>query len=149
MIPRGARAELLVQNLGPNEGTLDLDSIEFDGRRYMVDAEKYMMSRKSGVGENRRTAKYLGGGALFGTIVGAIAGGGKGAAIGALAGGAAGAGAQSLTRGGEVRIPAESIVTFRLDEPLRIAAAPYNRDNGYDENGYHYHNGYYRDRPIR
>src|SRR5581483_5184176 len=27
MIPRGARAELIVQNLGENEGTIDLDSV--------------------------------------------------------------------------------------------------------------------------
>src|SRR5262245_33839989 len=149
LIPRGANAELLVQNTGRNQGSVDLESIEFDGRRYMVDAEKYRLSRRKGVGENRRTAKYVGGGALFGTIVGAIAGGGKGAAIGALAGGAAGAGAQTLTRGGEVRIPAESVITFRLDEPLRIAVAPYLRDNGFDRDGNHYHDEYYGRRPLR
>jgi len=144
LIPRGARAELIVQNLGPNEGTVDLESISFDGHRYMVDSEKYDVSRKSGVGKNERTAKYVGGGAIFGTIIGAIAGGGKGAAIGAAAGGAAGAGAQTATRGRAVRVPAETVVTFRLDEPLRVAVAPYNEDRGYDENGTHYHNGYYR-----
>jgi hypothetical protein len=143
-IPRGARAELLVQNTGRNEGTVDLESIEFDGRRYMVQAEKYELSRRSGVGENSRTAKYVGGGAVFGTIIGAIAGGGKGAAIGALAGGAAGAGTQTLTRGGEVRIPAESVITFRLDEPLRMSVDPYLRDNGFDRDGAHYHDDYYR-----
>jgi len=92
LIPRGARAELIVQNLGHNEGTVDLDSVSFDGHRYMVDSEKYDIARKAGVGGNERTAKYVGGGAIFGTIIGAIAGGGKGAAIGAAAGGAAGAG---------------------------------------------------------
>jgi outer membrane lipoprotein SlyB len=86
----------------------------------------------------------VGGGAVFGTLLGAIAGGGKGAAIGALAGGAAGAAGQSVTRGHDVRVPAESILTFRLDEPLRMAVDPYTQDRGYDENGYHYHNNYYR-----
>lgn len=142
LIPRGARAELIVQNLGPNEGTVDLDSVSFDGHRYMVDSEKYDVARKTGVGKNERTAKYVGGGAIFGTIIGAIAGGGKGAAIGALAGGAAGAGAQTATRGKSVRVPAETVVTFRLEEPLRVALDP--DDRGYDENGAHYHNGYYR-----
>src|SRR5262249_17392741 len=37
LIPRGANAELIVQNTGRNEGSVDLESIEFDGRRYMVD----------------------------------------------------------------------------------------------------------------
>src|SRR5687768_8373697 len=35
MIPRGARAELIVQNLGEREGTIDLESVEFGGKRYM------------------------------------------------------------------------------------------------------------------
>jgi hypothetical protein len=147
MIPRGARAELIVQNTGDNEGTVDLDSISFEGRRYMVNAEKYDLSRRTGVGANKRTAKYMGGGAIFGTIVGALAGGGKGAAIGAAAGGAAGAGAQTLTRGNAIRVPAETVITFKLDEPLQLGVDPYNNDRGYDEDGHHYHNDYYhRDR---
>ena len=51
-------------------------------------------------------------------MVGTIAGGGKGAAIGAFAGAAGGAGAQTLTRGKSVRVPAESLVTFRLKRPF-------------------------------
>ena len=77
-------------------------------------------NRKEGVGKNKRTAKYVGGGALAGTLIGAIAGGGKGAAIGALAGGAAGAGAQQLTKGKEIKIPAETEMTFRLDQDLQL-----------------------------
>src|SRR3954451_20614418 len=46
LIPRGAKAELIVQNLGPNEGTVDLDSVSFDGHRYMVESEKYDVARK-------------------------------------------------------------------------------------------------------
>jgi hypothetical protein len=144
IIPRGARAELIVQNLSGDEGTIDLESLTFDGRRYMVNAEKYQLSRKTGVGANERTAKYVGGGALFGTLLGALAGGGKGAAIGAAAGGAAGAGAQTMTRGRAVKVPAETVLNFRLDEPLAIAVDPYTQDRGYDANGYHYHNDYYR-----
>ncbi len=144
LIPRGARAELIVQNLDGDEGTVDLESISFDGRRYMVNAEKYELSRRSGVGANERTAKFVGGGALFGTLLGALAGGGKGAAIGAAAGGAAGAGAQTVTRGKAVKVASETVLTFRLDEALRVAVDPYTEDGGYDENGSHYHNNYYR-----
>src|SRR5437667_5133240 len=110
VIPRGSRAELLVQKLGPHDMTIDLESVNVGGRRYMVAAEAYETSRRSGVGANRRTGEYVGGGAVFGTIIGAIAGGGKGAAIGALAGGAAGAGVQTLTRGDRVHILAETVI---------------------------------------
>ena len=65
----------------------------------------------------------VGGGALLGTLVGAIAGGGKGAAIGAASGAAAGAGAQVLTRGKAVKVPAESKLRFKLEEPLHLEAA--------------------------
>jgi hypothetical protein len=62
----------------------------------------------------------VGGGALLGTVLGAIAGGGKGAAIGALAGGAAGAGGEVLTRGEALHIPSEIILRFRLDYPVYL-----------------------------
>ena len=62
----------------------------------------------------------VGGGALLGTLVGAIAGGSKGAAVGAAVGAAGGATAQVLTRGKEVRVPAETILSFRLNQPLRL-----------------------------
>ena len=144
LIPRGSRAELIVQNVGDRDLTIDLESITVDGRRYMVTAEAYDRARRTGLGENKRTGEYVGGGALFGTIIGAIAGGGKGAAIGALAGGAAGAGAQVATRGQALRIPAETVLSFRLDQPLALGTGKYRNDNGYDRDGYHYHNGYYR-----
>jgi hypothetical protein len=64
----------------------------------------------------------VGGGALLGTVLGAIAGGGRGAAIGAAAGAAAGAGAQVLTRGKEIKVPAETTLTFRLEQPVRLVA---------------------------
>jgi outer membrane lipoprotein SlyB len=62
----------------------------------------------------------VGGGAALGTLLGAIAGGGKGAAIGAVAGAAAGTGVQVLTKGEEIRVPAETVLNFRLDEPLQL-----------------------------
>ena len=147
MISRGARAELLVQNANDNEMAVDLESINVEGRRYMVAAEAYDSSRRSGLGANKRTGEFVGGGALFGTIVGALAGGGKGAAIGALAGGAAGAGAQVITRGQAIRIPAETLLMFRLEQPLQIGTGRYSQDNGYDRDGYHYHNDYYHREP--
>ena len=75
------------------------------------------------------------GGAILGTILGAVAGGGKGAAIGAVAGAGAGAAAGLSTRGKELNVPVESLVTFRLEQPIRIDAP----DGGYDRDGHHYH----------
>lgn len=63
------------------------------------------MRRHAGIGKNGRTAKLVGGGAIFGTIIGALAGGGKGAAIGAVSGAAGGGALQTLTRGKTVRVP--------------------------------------------
>jgi len=149
VIPRGARAELIVQNVGEHELTVDLESITVEGHRYMVSSQAYDAARRSGVGANERKGKYVGGGALFGTIIGAIAGGGKGAAIGAAAGAAAGAGAQVATRGRAINIPAETVLTFRLDQSLDITREPYLNDNGYDQDGNHYHNDYYHRDPRR
>ena len=85
-------------------------------------------------------SKYVGGGAVIGAIIGAVAGGGKGAAIGAATGAGAGAVGQTVTRGHNVRLPAESLISFRLDRGLNVAGA----DRGTTKDGHHYH-GYYRD----
>ncbi len=143
--PRGTRVELVVRELGDRDMVIDLESIMTDRRRFVVETsgQVYDTREREGVGGNRRTAKYVGGGAIIGSIIGAIAGGGKGAAIGAAAGAASGAGAQVITRGRELHIPAESLLTFRLDRPLRYVEGP---DNGYMRNGHHYHDYHdYRD----
>ena len=67
-------------------------------------------------------AAKVGGGAVLGAIIGAIAGGGKGAAIGAGSGAGAGALGQILTKG-TIKVPAETVLTFRLDGPLRVTEA--------------------------
>lgn len=141
VIPRGSDAELIVRDTSDNNLVLDLESVRVNGRRYSVSttdenvASDASRDRREGVGANSRTGKYVGGGAVIGSIIGAIAGGGKGAAIGAATGAGAGAVTQTVTRGGEVRVPSESLVTFRLDRPLTIVEP----DPGYDRDGVHYH----------
>jgi len=122
VIPRGSDAQLIVRRLSGNNLALDLQSVSVNGQRFNVDTANVTAqgTSRDGLGENKRTAEYAGGGALLGTLLGAIAGGGKGAAIGALAGGAAGVGAQVLTRGGQVKVPAESELSFRLDSPMTL-----------------------------
>jgi hypothetical protein len=136
VIRRGAQAELIVRRISRDEVAVDLDGITVDGKHYSVPASDVTRTQgqKEGVGANSRTGKYVGGTALLGTILGAIAGGGKGAAIGALAGGAAGAGVQTLTRGRSINIPAESVLTFRLDRSMSIY-----QDQGYQRGKRHYH----------
>jgi hypothetical protein len=121
-IPRGSDAKLITRRLeGNGDITLDVESISVEGRRYRVStADQELENHRDGVGANKRTGQFVGGGAVFGAIIGAIAGGGKGAAIGAAAGAGAGAGAQIVTRGKEVHVPAESVIRFRLDRPLKL-----------------------------
>jgi len=123
-IPRGSNAQLIVRRISDNEMSVDLDSVNVNGRRYAVGSDSTAPltteSEKDGLGKNKRTGKYVGGGAAVGAIIGAIAGGGKGAAIGAATGAAAGAGAQVLTRGKSVNVPSETVLSFRLNQPLRV-----------------------------
>lgn len=119
-IPRGADAALVVRNIGDNRLALDLQSVTFNGQRFVVNSDSVNQNGRQGLGENKRTGEFVGGGAVLGTLLGAIAGGGKGAAIGALAGGAAGAGAQVLTKGDHVRVPSETVLNFRLETPVNL-----------------------------
>lgn len=126
VVPRGASAQLVVKEMKPGGATsspelaLDLQSITMNGSTYYVSTEDLQRSGREGIGANKRTATMVGGAAVLGTLLGAIAGGGKGAAIGAIAGAAAGAGAQVLTRGKTVSVPAETVLTFRLDQPINL-----------------------------
>jgi hypothetical protein len=121
-IPRGSDARLVTRRLESNgDITLDVESISVEGRRYRVSTvDQELENRRDGVGANKRTGQFVGGGAVLGAIIGAIAGGGKGAAIGAAAGAGAGAGAQIVTQGKEVHVPAEVVIRFRLDRPLKL-----------------------------
>ncbi len=121
-IPRGSPATLVTRWLASNgDLTLDVDSVTVAGRRYQVSTEDQKLEgHADGVGANQRTGQYVGGGAILGAVIGAIAGGGKGAAIGAVAGAGAGAGTEIITQGKEVHVPAETVLRFRLNQPLHL-----------------------------
>jgi hypothetical protein len=129
VIPKGSEAELVIRKVSAggvtqnSEVALDLQSIKVGGHRYTVNTEDLTQKGSDAIGANRRTAEMVGGGAVLGTLIGAIAGHGKGAAIGAAAGSAAGAGAQILTRGKSVKVPAETNLRFKLQQPLHLEAA--------------------------
>jgi hypothetical protein len=124
IIPRGS--DVVVKLVDAKESgkltgratlTLDLVSLKANGRT--VDVNSATVTEESS-SRGERTAKVVGGTAALGTIIGAIAGGGKGAAIGLGAGAAAGAGAEILTKGQRVRIPSETRLTFVLENALKL-----------------------------
>jgi len=119
-VPGGSNAWLIARREPNGDFILDLDSVEVQGHRYAVASSDVEARQREGLGANGRTAKMVGGGAVLGTLLGAIAGGGKGAAIGAAAGAATGGGVEVLTRGPELRVPAETVLRFRLERPLHL-----------------------------
>ncbi len=115
VIPHGSLAEVRVTNISKRQIGLDLQSLEIGRTHYrVVSKQATFTGPEHGIGMNKRTGKFVGGGAAAGTVIGAIAGGGTGAAIGAIAGGAGGAGAQALTSAKPVGVPAESLISFQL-----------------------------------
>ena len=62
----------------------------------------------------------IGGGAGLGALIGGLAGGGKGAAIGAGAGAAAGTGGTYFTGNKEIVLPAETAISFKLQDAVEV-----------------------------
>lgn len=123
-VPRGAdvTAKLVnAQDSGKMGGrtmlTLDLNQIRVNGQMLDLDTSSVTHASDS---RGKKAGATVGGVAAFGAILGAIAGGGAGAAIGAASGAAVGAGAMVLTKGERVRIPSETRLTFRLEQPIQL-----------------------------
>jgi hypothetical protein len=124
LLPKGAHVELVVLEAKEKSGIkgasleLGMRSVTVGANTYLVVSEE--VRETAGLGRNKRTAQTVGGGAALGTLIGAVAGGGGGAVLGGIVGAAAGAAVQVLTQGKEVRVPAESVLRFKLDEPIRL-----------------------------
>jgi hypothetical protein len=71
-------------------------------------------------GKGKRTAGFIGGGGGGGALIGGLAGGGKGALIGGLLGAGAGTAGAAFTGNKDITVPAESVVTFKLAEPITV-----------------------------
>jgi hypothetical protein len=127
-IPQGTKGKLVIRNMGSGgtvhsgEILLDLFSVSVNGKEYRVDTSDVDYSNKRGVGANKRTVEFGGGGAAIGALLGGILGGGKGAGIGAAAGAGSGLLTQIFTRGKVVKVPAETLLRFQLYRTLVLKA---------------------------
>ena len=100
--------------------SIEITQIELKGQPVAVSTAAFS---QQGKGRGKNTALKTGGGAALGAIIGGLAGGGKGAAIGAASGGGIGAGVNGVTRGEQVKIPAETLVNFKLQSPISVATS--------------------------
>jgi hypothetical protein len=130
VIPAGANATIVIRSAskggrfkGASDLVLDLRSVSVEGKQYALSTADLAVQGRNGVGVNKRTGEFGGGGAAVGAIIGAIAGGGKGAGIGAGAGAGAGVLTEVLTKGASIKVPAETVLTFKLDQPLKVVEA--------------------------
>ena len=123
VVPKGntvycrlAQAKQAGRATGSSELQLELTSIVVHGTGYPILTSDYQVKGSS---SGKRSAKRLVGGAGLGAAIGGIAGNaGKGAAIGATVG-AVGAVAQ---KGKEVKVPSETLIEFRLQQPAPLPA---------------------------
>jgi hypothetical protein len=106
---------------GRSELRVEAVRLVYQGRTYTIDTTEY---EEVGGSRGKRTAATIGGGAAIGAAIGAAAGGGKGAAIGAAIGAGSGTAVQVLTKGEQVRIPSETRLDFRLEQPVEITYTP-------------------------
>jgi len=100
---------------GRSQLKLQLTGIVVNGQTLPLVTGEYEVSGKS---KGESTAKRAVGGTAIGSIIGALAGGGKGAAIGAGTGAGLGAGSEIITKGDQVKIPAETLLDFTLQQSV-------------------------------
>jgi hypothetical protein len=105
---------------GSSELTLELTDIVINGNAYPLLTSTYEVKGK---GEGGSTAKKAIGGAGLGALIGGLAGGGKGAGIGAAAGAAGGTAIAASKKGQQLRIPSETLLEFRLEQPVALPVA--------------------------
>jgi hypothetical protein len=102
---------------GAPELTLELTGVRIGEDLVEIDSTSYDVVGK---GRGKQSAGRIGGGAALGAIIGGIAGGGTGAAIGAGVGAGAGTVVQLSTHGERIRIPAETLLEFKTEQPVDV-----------------------------
>jgi len=124
VIPEGAAVTGMVVDARPSgrlKGMarlqLALQSVDVEGKTYNVHT---LASNRVGGSHKKRNVALIGGGAGGGALIGAIAAGGKGALIGGPVGAGVGTAAALITGRKNIRLPAETHLTFTLAEPVTI-----------------------------
>jgi len=123
VVPKGntvygrlAQAKQAGRATGSSELQLELTDIVVNGTAYPILTSDYQVKGSS---SGKRSTKRVLGGAGLGAAIGAVAGNaGKGAAIGATVG-AVGSVAQ---KGQSVKVPSETLIEFRLQQPAPLPA---------------------------
>ncbi|MGA7157659.1 MAG: hypothetical protein WBY53_12465 [Acidobacteriaceae bacterium] len=96
---------------------LRLTAMTLNGYEYPLDTHDTVRTER---GKGRRSAGIIGGLTGAGMLIGGIASGGVGLAIGAAAGAGSGTAIAGGTGNHNLDIPAESVVHFRLADPLVV-----------------------------
>lgn len=123
-IPRGASVTGVVIGAkkagafkGEGELSLQVNGLTLGGQQYPLSTEVWAENGRDKTG---RTVGNTVGTSAFGALLGAVVGGGKGAAIGAGVGAGAGLAGSAASPGGQIIIPPESVLTFRIADPTTV-----------------------------
>lgn len=133
VVPEGVEVEGRIAQLksagrfaGRSELALELSELIVNGKSYPIETDQFT---QQGSSRGKATAAKVGGGAAIGAIIGGIAGGGKGAAIGATVGAGAGTGVSAATKGQQIKVPSETVLTFNLQRPVTVTATSVLRES--------------------
>ena len=121
---KGAKVQGVVASADPGGRVKGVASLSvrltaIETGKGMVNVETNTVGREARA-TKRNDAVKVGIGSGIGAAIGAIAGGGRGAAIGAGAGAGAGTGVVLATRGEPAVLPAETVLTFKLADSVRV-----------------------------
>jgi len=124
VVPKGAHVEGLVVNaqhsgrlMGRARLQLALQTVTLDGKSYEIHTASV---HEVGGNHKKRNIAWIGGGAGGGLLIGALAAGGEGALIGGPIGAGAGTAAAFLTGKKDIKLPAETPLTFKLADPITV-----------------------------
>jgi len=124
IIPQGAHATGVVVDarrsgrlVGHAHLQITLESIEVGGSSYEI---RTVTDTKIGKRHGKHNLGFIGGGAGTGLLIGALAAGGGGALVGGPIGAGVGTVAAVMTIKRDIRLPAETPVTFELATPATI-----------------------------
>jgi hypothetical protein len=103
---------------GAPELTIRFREIEVDGSSYPISAEPF---RVRGKDDLKESVAEIGGGAVVGGIIGAVAGS---TVKGAVIGGVLGTGVAVATKGNQIVLPAGQRLRVRLTAPVTVTYTP-------------------------